>query len=541
MQPVPPTSYPDQLRAWMLAHKDDPDVAAQVTTYSSAIAVLMALDLEPVRPHLQRGYAASPRGGVPWDPVLLLRCLLLGILATIPSINALVPTLRGSRVLRAIAGLPDQPEPGRNASPGVGTFYDFLHRLHDGPRKPGVHPSEIEREAARAPRPPGNRPSKPGKKKGRGKRGGRSARDAASAEQEESRERPAQAALKLARELRGASLPDDLQGRLTGLLWELGVRPSAERGLLGDLGALKLCGDGSPLVTGASGLGQRDCKCNPRKSCDCDRRYADPDARSGWDAFRGCYYFGHHFYELAISTEGHDLPLLLRLDPGNKNDHVASIHAVEDLHRVFQQQRLGWRVAVFIADLGHDSAATHDLCADHAIRPVIPLSCGPAQHPRRPELKLSARGIPLCDAAAEMAPWGSSGKGHPAFCCPVKAGKLARCPIAPEDEPGWVCQPGKQLSPVVALNTKDAPRLFPEIHRNSATYEENYKLRSGCERSNAMKKSVMKLEHARHRRRSFWLIRLHLMAILQHAMAWVAEVDPRQLARELLGELAQAA
>jgi hypothetical protein len=46
------------------------------------------------------------------------------------------------------------------------------------------------------------------------------------------------------------------------------------------------------------------------------------------------------------------------------------------------------------------------------------------------------------------------------------------------------------------------------------------KLRAGCERSNAVKKERFRLEHARHRRASFWLIRLHLIALLQHARAW---------------------
>lgn len=39
-----------------------------------------------------------------------------------------------------------------------------------------------------------------------------------------------------------------------------------------------------------------------------------------------------------------------------------------------------------------------------------------------------------------------------------------------------------------------------------------------------MKKPFFKLEDARHRRKSFWTIRLYLMAILQHAKAWVAEL-----------------
>ncbi len=50
-----------------------------------------------------------------------------------------------------------------------------------------------------------------------------------------------------------------------------------------------------------------------------------------------------------------------------------------------------------------------------------------------------------------------------------------------------------------------------------------------------MKKGRFKLEAARHRGASFWLIRLHLIAILQHALAWVADADASALVGELLG------
>ena len=50
-----------------------------------------------------------------------------------------------------------------------------------------------------------------------------------------------------------------------------------------------------------------------------------------------------------------------------------------------------------------------------------------------------------------------------------------------------------------------------------------------------MKKEAFRLEAARHRRSSFWLVRLHLIAILQHAKTWVADEDARALVDELLG------
>ena len=50
-----------------------------------------------------------------------------------------------------------------------------------------------------------------------------------------------------------------------------------------------------------------------------------------------------------------------------------------------------------------------------------------------------------------------------------------------------------------------------------------------------MKKLAFKLEDARHRRASFWLVRLHLIAVLQHARAWVSDGSADRLVAHLLG------
>lgn len=528
MQTPQPSSYPTAVAAWIRANAWHPDLRAQLDQHAETIRVLVNLDLELARPILARCYAPCPRGGDPWDPVVLLRCLLLALLVDVPSINDFVPMLRGSPLLRVLAGLPGHAADGERVSPGVGTLYDFLHRLHDGPLPRSLQgyrrPSELERLAGRQPRPPGNRTPK----RVKGKKGRPPPEEASALG------KPSERALAEVRRVRNSGLPEDLLGRMTDLLWALAVKPSAERGLLGELTSLCVTGDGSPLITGASGLGIRSCRCDRTKPCDCLRTYSDPDARSGWDAYRGCYFYGHHFYEISVTSQGRDLPIMLRLDPGNQSDHVAGILTLERVCKTLRDQTEGWRVDCFIADMGHDGSATYELCGDHGIRPVIPLNGAPARHPRRDDLKLSDRAVPLCKASVEMAAWGSGGPGKPAFICPVKAGKIPACPIAPASEPDWRCQPDTRYGPVVSVLTHEEPRLFPAIQRNSATFEELYRLRSGCERSNAIKKGRFKLEAARHRRSSFWLIRLHLIAILQHALAWGAGVDPKAFVRGLI-------
>ncbi|HHO58281.1 MAG TPA: hypothetical protein ENJ85_03815 [Oceanithermus profundus] len=339
--------------------------------------------------------------------------------------------------------------------------------------------------------------------------------------------------------------PNDLTERLGRILLECAVIESANRGLLGDVTALIATGDGSPLPTAADGHGKRVCDCEKSTRCDCPRVYSDPDAAWGWDHYREVYYFGYSFYEVSVTSEGRDLPLTIELNPANESDHTASVKAMDRLHKRLRSHEQPLRIDIFVADAGHDSLAEHRFHQSWSVRPVIPLANkAPATHPSRGDVSLSERGVPLCQAGIEMAPWGSAGHGatrRPLFLCPVGARKLARCPLAPDGEAGWSCRPELKRGPAVTVSPEDDPRLFPQIPRNSDRYKELYRMRSGTERSNSLKKGVYALPGCRHRRASFWLIRLYLAALLQHAKAWVAEEDARAFVARLLGETVEAA
>lgn len=168
----------------------------------------------------------------------------------------------------------------------------------------------------------------------------------------------------------------------------------------------------------------------------------------------------------------------------------------------------------------------------------------PASCPGRPDLKLSERGVPLCQANVEMALRSRSQDGKLVFFCPVRAGKCEACPLAPNGDPHYRCEPDQNWGPTVTLNANDHPRICGMVPRNTQTFIDEYKARSGCERRNSSKKVGYKLVEARHRRPSIWLIRLCGCAILEHASAWVADADPTALVEHLLGRtthLAQAA
>lgn len=513
-------AYRKTVQQWCRAHADDPQVIAEIEQHDDVLMTLWELDLEPARDVLQRCYASSPRGGTPRDCIVMMRCFLTMLLARLPRVNAWPGALSGSRVLRLAAGLnPDDPAD----RPGVGTFYDLMHRLHDGPQPPcrcgcSQRPSAEERGRTRVPRPRQIRSKAP------------------VAADKNTPDDSATGRLVAALEAAGDQPnPTDLLARLSELLLKVAVNESSRRALLGDPEALVVGGDGSPLVTGASGMGKRVCEHGRFDKCDCPKLYADPDASWGWDSHRKRHFFGEHFYEISCSFGGHDLPLALRVDPGNSNDFVPSLRCFERLRKDLRQHDTGLRMGYFLADAGHDCEHNYAWPLRHGVTPVISLGNEvPRRHPRQ-HFGLSKRGVPMCEGGAEMIPGGSAEPGRMLFKCACKSRALTRCPKAPDDDPTWVCRPDLKVGPTVTMRTLNSPRLFGPLARNSSRWAELYKLRSGCERSNAVKKERFKLEDARHRRASFWLIRLHLIAMLQHARAWVVGRDRRAFVNDLLG------
>jgi hypothetical protein len=522
-------TYRKSVQTWVGKSRHDPDWVMAFERYAEAAQVLWHLDLEPARPILMQGYAENPRGGRPWDPVVLFRALLLSILVGQPKINKWVKDLKASRVLQVLCGIGMDGRPG---APGVGTFYDFMHRLNDGPnRRPCAHierASDSERRRSASPQ----ARQKPKDKD-------RAAVQTIRGRKALGARRPARTVtaqlVNVLNEQQVQPNPNDLLGRLSNILIEVAVKVSAEKGLLGEIEALPVSGDGSPLKTGGSRHGRRICDCPKQKRCDCPRRYSDPDANIGWDSHRERFFYGHHIYEIVASNKKHDLPVALRLDPASTSDFVAVLKSIEHLRKTCRDTNIATLAAVML-DAGHDGEEIYRYLIKHDMLPIIPLKISaPAYHPTRKKVALSRRGVPKCESGAEMVAWAQKRKESVVYVCPVKAGELDVCPQAPADFPRYRCRPVEKLAPTVTLRFKDNPRLCPPLPRNHKRFKKLMKLRSGSERSFSFKKQRFQLEQARHRRHSFWLIRLHLMAVLQHAMAWVSKEDPQAFVGELIG------
>jgi hypothetical protein len=94
------------------------------------------------------------------------------------------------------------------------------------------------------------------------------------------------------------------------------------------------------------------------------------------------------------------------------------------------------------------------------------------------------------------------------------------------------------MGPVVYIRSETDPRLYPPP-RERAKFKALLKLRSGCERSNSVKKVAHKLDTLPCRSETHYLVRLYLIAVLEHAKAWLAE-DRKQFGADWQVLAAQA-
>jgi Transposase domain (DUF772) len=487
--------------------------------WHEATLVLLRLDLDPARPLLQTLYAPGPRGRPPYDPVCMLRAFLLMLLLHYKSLPQWADDLRTHPRLAQVAGFPPFQ------TPAVGTFYTFIDRLEDGPYAPPcahhIRPSRQRKGRHRR-----------HLKQEQADRHAAQARDAAQADTVT--ERLAQELLAGADQPR----PQELLTRLEDLLVTCGVLPSVQRGLLGDLQALILCGDGAALPTGASPHGRPTCDCRAHGifRCDHDRFYRDPTATWGYDAYRDTYFFGHRYFQHCVVTSEHTLPVHIMVAPGHVTDFTMGPTSLDRFLKTCAAHAMPVTVRAGVYDSGLDAHGIYHFLQAKAITPIIALNPRRGEHPAPTgtATHVNAQGVPLCPAGLPMRrhSFGPGGR-RIYYNCPVKrptrhAGRrLWRA--YPEECPRQVlCQPQTLMGPVVYVRTTDDARLYPPIPRDSATFKQLMARRTGCERSNSYKKVTSRLGERPCRSATQFLIRLYLVSLLEHACAWLAE-DRKQM------------
>jgi hypothetical protein len=482
--------------------------------WHEAALVLLRLDLDPARPLLRALYAPGPRGRPPYDPVCVLRAFLLMLLLHYKSLPQWAHDLRAHPRLAQMAGFaPFQ-------TPAVGTFYTFIDRLEDGPYTPPC--------AHR------NQPSR--QRKGRHRR---------HLKQEQAQRHAARASdptqadtvtERLAQELLAAAdqpRAQELLTRLEDLHFSCGVLPSVQRGLLGDLQTLVLCGDGATLPTGASPHGRPTCDCRTQGifRCEHERFYRDPTATWGYDAYRDTYFFGHRYFQHCVVTPDHTLPVHVGLAPAHVTDFTMGPTSLDRFLKTCEAHALPVTVRAVVYDSGLDAHGIYHFVQAKTITPIIALNPRRGDHPAPTgtALQVNAQGVPLCPAGLPMRrhSFGPGGR-RIYYNCPVKRpthrGGQGQWIAHAEECPRQVlCQPHTQMGPVVYVRTTDDVRLYPPIPRDSATFKQLMATRTGCERSNSFKKVASRLGERPCRSATQFLVRLYLVSLLEHAHAWLAE------------------
>ena len=240
--------------------------------------------------------------------------------------------------------------------PGVGTFYDFFQRLWDASGN-NLKPEKQKR----------NR--KP--KKGKGEKA------------------PTTTSGKLRRlvewVIRHVAKKSDLPfDRLFHFFQTQILAISAKLGLLGNINALGVVGDRTPVVTAAYPRSKSTCNCRAQGLAECNhpRIHSQPDCNSGWDSAREKYFNGYHLYMISTADSRYDLPLYPRLQPASRHDSVSLVvSAVE-----FKQRFTLGTVEKMLLDAAHDAEAIYLLMDHQNIEPFIDLGTAVVKRIQNPKV-----------------------------------------------------------------------------------------------------------------------------------------------------------
>lgn len=515
-------AYLQHLQSYFLSSCDDRQFWKTLETYARELMIMAHLNLDPASELLESLYSPVRRSP-PRPSTAMLRSLLLMTLLKISGITSWVKQTRTVTLFAILAGF------DRDDTPGIGTYYDFLKRLVDGPyQKPCPHrvrESQLLRGLHQ-----------------RNLKGEKTAHieqcDSCYSQSE-----------KLANELlanTGEPRSNDFSKLLEDLLIRAAIIPTIQDGLVKDLHDLIISGDGSILETAASPRGKPACSCRAQgiHKCDHDRLYTSPTAKWCYDAYRDCYSFGDRYYHLVLHQNGHDLPLLTLMPGGNESDFTLSLKAFDRFLKAAREHDLDLRIALFCGDGHHDSQAHYRYFDQKQVVPVIPL----AENSKKtyPHLldeqgvKLDADGVPLCPQGMRMRHHQYLTRRHVhVYACPAKRnthrdGKsvyvmhLEDCPQKHD------CAPESSLAPLLYIKSHLDLRLYPPIPRDSERFKQIYKERSATERCNYIN-DTYKLDRS-CRNASYGLIRLTLANIVEHAVVRHLEAVKRSSKQKLLAQ-----
>lgn len=455
--------------------------------FFTLITWISIIDLTQTAYLLKHRYSSNPRGRKPRNPPDMLRSLLLMHKLQYTSVDKWVQALKTVPLYAVLSGFnPD-------STPGVGTFYDFFNRLW---LAPSPHLIKHNKRKIKKPKKKGKKnqkmdPKNPGIV-----------------------EKMVRRALKQRKVYYSPKAHDGLQH----LFKTMFVEHSASQGLLGDVHSLSILGDGTPVETGGRPYGKFLCDCRKQGNwkCDCLRQFSDPDANYGWDSSREKYYYGRNLFMVSASESPYDLPIYPRLYRASKHDSVLLVSTYHELLHWYPE----WRIGESILDSAFDAYPIYEMLEQYDVSAIIDLNPRRSKQFTYNEMDINLDGVPICPLGRKMIDWGVENKRYRRkWRCPAAVGKW-ECPNPCSDS---------SYGRTFHTSTKKNPRLFPRIKRDSKEWRKRYALRTGAERCIKRQKVDYKLESSKGRSSRHWNIRTYIIAMCQHADAWVKELHKSQL------------
>ena len=449
--------------------------------YFEQIAWCSLINLTDTALLLKERYSNNPRGRKPRNPCDMLRSILLMHKQQVTSVDQWVLTLKTNPTLAILSGF--KPED----VPGVGTFYDFFNRLW----------------LASTPHLSSQKKRKLKKPKGKGKK---------NQKMEPKNSSIVKKLVNRAIKQKQTRYAPKAHDQLQALFQSMFVDRSASAGLLGNTDSLSILADGTPVVTGGRPYGKYLCDCRKKGKwkCQCERLFSDSDANYGWDSSREKYYYGRNLFMITASDSPYDLPIYPRMYRASKHDSVLLVSTLHELKHWYPN----WNISEAILDSAFDAYPIYEMLEHYDISAIIDLNPRRTKQFTYNEMDIDLNGTPICPIGRKMLDWGVDKKRYRRkWRCPAAVGKW-KCPT-PCSESAY----GRTFH----TSTKNNPRLFPRVKRDSKEWYKRYKLRTGVERCIKRQKVDYHLEDSRGRSSRHWNIRSYCISMCQHADAWYKE------------------
>lgn len=297
--------------------------------YEKIISKLYLLDLDPLKTILMPHYSTTGRPSKHQSEIF--RSFIIMNYLQIP-LDKWLSKVKHNFLLRAIAGFDEE-------LPSIASYYDFIDRLIKFDDKARMK----------------NKKRKPKKKLKQG---------------EKLPHKKSGTVQKLVdRIIKGRKLSNRPEKLLQEIFAGICVNSSIDLGLIDR--SIIISGDGTCIRTNASHFGKKTCECESF-TCDCPRKFSDPNATWGWDSHNKQWFYGYTGY--FISTYNKylklDLPLYLRLVDAKRHDSISAVVALSEFLNLYPELS----VRTFLSDSASDNYPTYELLDHFGINAVIALN-----------------------------------------------------------------------------------------------------------------------------------------------------------------------